>query len=333
MKKFSSLILFLSLVGYSFSSKLTEIQYRNEFTSWMSRNQRSYASEEFITRYSTFKSNLDFINQWNSKGSETILGLNKFADITNDQYRENYLSEPFDSLSSPLIHIKKEGEEVSKNNGVDWRKQGAVSSVKNQIGGCGSWPLSAIGATESAHFLANQKDHLVSLSEQNLIDCSNLNKPCYQGKVNEAFQYIIDAGGIDTEESYPFNGGERGKCNYNSSNSGASLSSYKKVISGSESSLESAVSLKPVATYIDASCLSFQFYSSGIYYEASCSSTDLNLSVLVVGYDSSSSSSDSKYWIVQNSWGTSWGEDGYILMSKDRGNNCGISTMAFYPIV
>ncbi|KAN0026237.1 hypothetical protein ACTFIV_007221 [Dictyostelium citrinum] len=336
MRKYSLLILIL-LIGYSFGT-LTEIQYRNEFTVWMASNQRTYSSIEFVNRYNTFKSNLDFINQWNSKGSETVLALNKFADITNEEYRKNYLifNDNNDintfSSSSQLINNNKKDKEI-KSSGIDWRKKGAVPSVKNQIGGCGSWPLTAVGATESANFLTNPKDPFVSLSVQNLIDCSNLNKQCYQGTVNEAFQYIIDNGGIDSEESYPINGGEPGQCKYNSSNCAAKIKSYEKVKSGSESSLESAVSLKPVAAYIDASLSSFQFYSSGIYYEPSCNSTDLNHSVLIVGFSDSSSSSSSNYWIVQNSWGKNWGEDGYILMSKNREDNCGISKMASYVIV
>ncbi|KAM9986066.1 hypothetical protein ACTFIZ_004319 [Dictyostelium cf. discoideum] len=344
MKKYSLLILIL-FINYSFS-KLTEIQYRNEFTAWMISNQRTYSSNEFNNRYSTFKSNLDFINQWNSKGSKTILSLNKFADISNEEYRKNYLrnNNNINNLSSLLINDKEDKEIKSSNSGsgsgssgIDWRKKGAVPSVKTQIGGCGSWPITAIGATESAHFLANPKDPFISLSMQNLIDCSN--KQCYQGTVNEAFQYIIENGGIDSEESYKFNDGEPGKCKYNSSNSVAKIRSYEKVKSGSESSLESAVSLKPVAAYIDASLTSFQFYSSGIYYEPSCNSTDLNHSVLIVGFSDSSttitttSTDSSNYWIVQNSFGKNWGEHGYILMSKDRDDNCGISRMASYVIV
>ncbi|EAL71008.1 hypothetical protein DDB_G0272742 [Dictyostelium discoideum AX4] len=345
MKKYSLLILIL-FINCSFS-KLTEIQYRNEFTAWMTSNQRTYASSEFTNRYNTFKSNLDFINQWNSKGSKTVLALNEFADISNEEYRKNYLRNDnnINKLSSLLINdkedkeIKSSSSSGSGSSGIDWRKKGAVPSVKSQIGGCGSWPITAVGATESAHFLANPKDPFISLSMQNLIDCSNLNKQCYQGTVNEAFQYIIENGGIDSEESYKFSGGEPGKCKYNSSNSVAKITSYEKVKSGSESSLESAVSLKPVAAYIDASLSSFQFYSSGIYYEPSCNSTDLNHSILIVGFsDFSTTPTDSlkhssNYWIVQNSFGKNWGENGYIFMSKDRDDNCGISKMASYVIV
>ncbi|KAN0052864.1 hypothetical protein ACTA71_012344 [Dictyostelium dimigraforme] len=350
MGKFS-LLIFILFVGNSFG-KLTEMEYRNQFTGWMKTNQKTYSSSEFINIYNTFKSNLDYINQWNSKGSETILALNNFADITNEEFRNNYLSNSINTLAKTTTtsineNSKKEKEFKSSGSGIDWRKKGAVPSVKNQIGDCGSWPITAIGATESAHYLANPNDPFPSLSQQNLIDCSNLNKQqCYQGTVNGAFQYIIDNGGIDSEESYPINGGQRGECKYNSSNSVAKIKSIEMVKSGSESSLESAVSLKPVASYIDASLPSFQFYSSGIYYEPSCNSTDLNHSVLIVGFSDSTAtttttttttstttkSTQSNYWIVQNSWGTSWGMDGYVNMGKGRDNNCGIATMASYPV-
>ncbi|KAK5575179.1 hypothetical protein RB653_010435 [Dictyostelium firmibasis] len=355
MRVLSFLCLLLVSVATA-KQQLSEAQYRNAFTNWMITHQRAYSSEEFATRYNIFKSNMDYVNQWNSKGSETVLGLNTFADITNEEYRNTFLGTKFDASSLVGTQEEKIFSSV-KADSKDWRNEGAVTPIKNQgqCGGC--WSFSTTGSTEGAHFLA--KNELVSLSEQNLIDCSTANSGCDGGLMTDAFQYIISNGGIDTEESYPYEA-KQDTCRYNADNSGATISSFKSVTSGSESSLESAVNINPVSVAIDASHQSFQLYSSGIYYEPDCSSENLDHGVLTVGYGSGSDSSagqssdqssgnassgsswgtdvkastgSGNYWIVKNSWGTSWGIQGYILMSKDRENNCGIATMASFPVV
>ena len=151
--------------------------------------------------------------------------------------------------------------------------------------------------------------------------------------MDSAFNYIIANNGVDTEASYPYETSCSYNCRYNANNKGATISSYYDVKSGSESGLQDAVgNVGPVSVAIDASKASFQLYKSGVYYEPSCSSTSLDHGVLAVGYGYSSSDG-MNYWIVKNSWGTGWGQAGYIWMAKDMNNNCGIATAASYPIV
>jgi len=145
--------------------------------------------------------------------------------------------------------------------------------------------------------------------------------------MTDAFNYIISNGGIDTESSYPYTA-EDGTCHYSAANCGSTLATYSNVQSGSESSLQQSVVVGPTSVAIDASHNSFQMYSSGVYYEPNCSPTQLDHGVLAVGYGTSSGQD---YWIVKNSWGTSWGMAGYIWMSRNRNNNCGIATMASLP--
>jgi len=213
----------------------------------------------------------------------------------------------------------------------DWRTKGAVTPIKNQ-GQCGScWSFSATGSTEGAWFL--KRGDLVSLSEQNLIDCSTAqgNEGCNGGLMDEAFQYIISNHGIDTEASYPYTATGPNQCEYNPVHIGAMLSSYRDVRSGSEVDLLQAVFQTPTSVAIDASHMSFQFYNGGVYNEPACSSTQLDHGVLAIGFGMYQG--DTAYWLVKNSWGPNWGMNGYIMMSRNKNNQCGIATAASYPIV
>jgi len=173
---------------------------------------------------------------------------------------------------------------------------------------------------------------LTSLSEQNLVDCSTAqgNDGCQGGLMDYAFEYVIQNKGIDTEASYRYTATGPNACKFSAANIGDTISSYHDITSGSESELQTAADQQPVSVAIDASNYSFQLYTGGVYYEQDCSSTNLDHGVLVVGYGTSASGS--AYWLVKNSWGTSWGMQGYIQMSKNRNNNCGIATAASYPL-
>ncbi|XP_069938015.1 cathepsin L-like peptidase, partial [Cherax quadricarinatus] len=187
------------------------------------------------------------------------------------------------------------------------------------------------GSLEGQHF--RKTGQLVSLSEQNLIDCSAKygNGGCDGGLMDYAFQYIKDNGGIDTEEAYPYTAKEN-KCCYNASESGAEDTGFVDISEGSEDALMKAVAtVGPVSVAIDASRDSFQFYRHGVYDEADCSSTYLDHGVLVVGYGTTEDGTD--YWLVKNSWGATWGDIGYLKMIRNHNNQCGIATAASYPLV
>ena len=183
---------------------------------------------------------------------------------------------------------------------------------------------------EGAWFKKTNK--LVSLSEQNLVDCDKQSLGCKGGSMQSAFKYVISVGGDDTEQSYPYKG-VNGICNFTKSNIGASIVSFEEVKHADEKALQKAVAkIGPVSVGIDASKPSFHHYSNGTYYDESCSSTKLDHGVLVVGYGGGKGNDDGDYWIVKNSWGLTWGMQGYIHMSRNKKNNCGIATDASYPI-
>jgi len=217
---------------------------------------------------------------------------------------------------------------------VDWRQKGAVTPVKDQ-GQCGScWAFSAVGAMEGAHALATGK--LLSLSEQELVDCVNGGADTCDlgGEMHDGYLWAITAGGEELETSYPYKGTSGNKCAFNVSLSVATFSSYLNVTSGDESALQAAVANAPVSVGIDAASFWFQLYSSGVYDDSSCKSDSASLDhgVLAVGYDHDAASGKD-YWIVKNSWNTVWGNQGYIWMVRNKGNQCGIATDATFPLV
>jgi len=322
--------LFLCLLAVQVFAK-TEQEYEVAFESWVQENGKVYDQHELLYRFRVFKQNMDFVEQFNSEGHEYTVGMNQFADLTNTEFLERYTG-----FNNPLIptfdaeHAFEYDQTQALPTSVDWRTKGVVTGVKDQ-GQCGScWSFSTTGSVEGAWALNYS---LVSLSEQNLMDCSRSygNLGCNGGLMDSAFQYIIANKGIDTEASYPYEESTSYNCRYKAANKGASISNYKDVTKGSESALQNAVVYRgPVSVAIDASNMSFQLYKSGVYYEPKCSSTNLDHGVLAVGYGTGTSGD---YWIVKNSWGTSWGDKGYIYMARNKNNNCGIATQASFPIV
>jgi len=322
---------FAILLVIGLVSAYTEVDYQESFARWMHEHGKTYSAEEFHRRYEAFKANMDFIRDFNADGTHThTVGLNFLADLTNEEYRQIYLGLRFDASSMTRSGAPHEISGRPLADKVDWRTKGAVTPVKDQ-GQCGScWSFSTTGSVEGAHQIAT--GNLVSLSEQNLMDCSSAygNAGCGGGLMDSAFRYIIANHGIDTEASYPYLT-RQGTCAFNTNNIGATISAYKDLPSGDENALQDAVnSIGPISVGIDAGHPSFQLYKSGVYYEPKCSATRLDHGVLAVGYGTDGSND---YWIVKNSWGAAWGDEGYLLMSRNKTNNCGIATLASYPVV
>jgi len=299
----------------------TETEYRQAFLKFVKEHNKSYSQAQFATRYNVFKSNMDFVDTWNTLGYHTV-AINKFADLTAAEFSAIYNG--MNVISNATYMYVASPTDAT----VDWRTKGAVTPIKDQ-GQCGScWSFSATGGLEGAHFLA--KGALVSLSEQNLVDCSTAegNEGCNGGLMTSAFDYIKKNKGIDTEASYPYTATGPNACKFKPADIGSTITGYTNIASGSEADLVAKITEGPVSVAIDASHSSFQLYSSGVYYEPACSSTALDHGVLAVGYGTDGTKD---MYIVKNSWGLTWGNKGFIEMSRNKNNNCGIATMATIP--
>jgi len=315
----------LALLGLTLASAAVfkENEYQLLFSKWMTQYSKKYTHEDFFYRYTVFKGNMDKIYLGNQQNHSYTMGMNIFGDQTLEEFKTRNGYKNIDRSVYRSLNTAPKKAHV-KLSAIDWVKAGAVTGIKDQ-GQCGScWAFSTTGSVEGAVQL--KKKTLTSLSEQQLVDCagSQGNQGCNGGLMDYAFQYIISNKGIGSEASYPYKAVD-GTCKKVASVS--TISSFKDVAEGDEEALYQALTVGPVSIAIEADQACFQFYSGGILSDPSCG-TNLDHGVLLVGYGTASGTA---YWNVKNSWGTSWGEKGFVRMIYGA-NECGLTLAASYPI-
>ncbi|OHT08398.1 Clan CA, family C1, cathepsin L-like cysteine peptidase [Tritrichomonas foetus] len=313
------LSLLLSLVECTYYMPFEE----KSFLSWMRNTNQFYVGNEYQLRFGIFLSNARYVQEHNAGDSKFTVSLNKFAALTPSEYKV-------------MLGYKTgmKAEKVSRGmkkpnvDSIDWREKGVVNEIKDQAA-CGScWAFSAIQAAESAYAISTGT--LESYSEQNLVDCVQGCYGCSGGLMDYAYKYIIDRqkGKMILESDYVYTALD-GVCKFAQFQTVGNVASFLYIAENDEEDLAANVETHgPVAVAIDASHQSFQLYKSGIYDEPECSATFLNHGVGCIGFGSDN---DTKYWIVRNSWGLTWGEEGYIrIIRKD--NRCGIAASACFPL-
>ncbi|KAJ6834249.1 oryzain alpha chain-like [Iris pallida] len=332
----------MSIVSYNAEHPVrglgrTDDEVYRLYEEWLVEHSKNYnALFEKERRFEIFRENLRFVDEHNAAadGGERSfrLGMNKFADLTNEEYRRRFLGvrrEGRRLRSGPGSDRYRAGAGDKLPESVDWRKEGAVAPVKDQ-GSCGScWAFSTVAAVEGINKIVTGE--LKSLSEQELVDCdTSYNQGCNGGLMDYGFQFIINNGGIDTEDDYPYKARD-GRCDTLRRNSKVvSIDSFEDVPVNDESSLKKAVANQPVSVAIEAGGRAFQLYQSGIF-TGTCGA-ELDHGVVAVGYGSENGKD---YWIVRNSWGPDWGESGYIRMERnvpEASGKCGIAVEPSYPV-
>lgn len=353
-----SIVAVAVILAVSLSYALAAITYRDvlkeEWLLFKEKYQKNYNSEEEDNyRFKVFLENKHKVashNRRHANGQHSYsLGINKYADLTHEEfvktmngYKANLKSKNSNTIRAlGLEHpdvVKEKKSLLDKTPErlpafVDWRQHGYVTPIKDQ-GQCGScWAFSSTGALEGQHY--RKTGDLISLSEQNLVDCSKKygNMGCEGGLMENAFKYIRDNHGVDTENSYPYEAHDS-KCRFRNRTVGADDKGYVEIPEGDEKKLMQAIAVKgPVSVAIDASQESFRLYDGGVYDEPLCGNGPDNLDhgVLVVGYGTDPVHGD--YYLVKNSWSETWGQSGYIKMARNKDNQCGIATSAVYPVV
>ena len=297
----------------------TSLRYENTFNSFEARYGKNYINAaERAFRQKVFAYNMEWAQKINSEDHPYTVGATPFADMTNTEFAVSKLCgcmlKP--KMTKPATPIMEPAAEA-----VDWREKGAVTPVKNQAS-CGScWAFSATGAMEGRNFVANGE--LISLSEQQLVDCDHQSSGCGGGLMTYAFEYAKKKG-MCKEEDYPYHAVDE-DCKDDKCTPVVFPKGYEEVPMFDGAALKQAVSQGPVSVAVEADSIVFQMYTGGVIDSTACG-TSLNHGVLAVGYGAD-------YWIVKNSWGESWGDKGYLKIkyTESGAGICGINQMNSYP--
>lgn len=325
-------------VVYDGDASRLRLGAEHHFSLFKRKFGKSYASdEEQDRRFKIFKANMRRALRHQSFDPSAIHGVTEFSDLTPSEFRKAFLGLrgdhrrlrlPVDANQAPILPTE------NLPTDFDWRQRGAVTPVKNQ-GSCGScWSFSTTGALEGANFLATGQ--LVSLSEQQLVDCDHECDPeedvscdsgCNGGLMNSALEYTLKAGGLMREQDYPYTGTDRGTCKFDKSKIAASVANFSVVSLDEDQIAANLVKNGPLAIAINA--VFMQTYIGGVSCPFICSKR-LDHGVLLVGYGSAGYAPirmrDKDYWIIKNSWGQNWGENGFYRICRGR-NICGVDSL------
>ncbi|XP_048828969.1 pro-cathepsin H [Brienomyrus brachyistius] len=325
----AAVLFLLSFLHYADFSPLFSEKDEYHFKSWMSQYNRAYDLEEFYYRLQIFTENKKKIDRHNAGNHKFTMGLNQFSDMTFAEFKKSFLlTEPQNCSATKGGHMTRDGPYPDS---VDWRKKGNyVTPVKNQ-GSCGScWTFSTTGCLESVTAISTGK--LPLLSEQQLVDCAQAfnNHGCNGGLPSQAFEYIKYNKGLMTEDDYPYTGRD-GTCKFNPGKAAVFIKEVVNITKYDEMEMVDAVArLNPVSLAYEVTS-DFMHYKDGIYTSTECHNTTdmVNHAVLAVGYGEDNGT---PYWIVKNSWGANWGQEGYFYIERGK-NMCGLAACSSYPLL
>jgi histolysain len=294
-----------------------------DFQTWAAKHGKTFSIAEGLRRKAIFNQNAKFVAKFNKENSFQLSVEGPFAAMTNEEYKSMLTKRA----------VKKQGEveelSVKADSSVDWRAKGKVPPVRDQAQ-CGScYSFGSLAALEGRLLIQKGGNtNSMDLSEEQIVQCSK-NHGCNGGTGSVVYDYIISNGGVAKESDYPYTAKDASCDQSRAKKVYAKITGYKSVASKNTGALKQALTEGLVDVSIDASSAAFQMYNGGAYTDSKCGTSlfDLNHEVCAVGYGVVDGK---ECWIVRNSWGTSWGDKGYIYMVID-GNTCGVSTDPIYP--
>jgi len=304
---------FLALVAFALA--VSEEQARSQFADFKTTYQRSYGSRDEAV-FQVFKKNLDLAEQYQRRETGTAkYGVTIFMDLSPEDFRAQYLMPKNQTLALPKAPVAPIIHNIQAPDSFDWGAKGVLTPVYDQ-GQCGScWAFSATETMESYWALAGHG--LVGLSMQQIVDCDTTDYGCSGGWTYNAYQYVIGAGGLDSLSSYPYTA-QNGQCAFNPANIAAKFSAWNYVTQSRDENqmLNFLYSTGPLSVCVDAS--SWQYYQGGVL--SSCGDS-IDHCVQATGYQTMSGQ---PVWNVRNSWGTGWGENGYIYLLRGQ-DTCAVA--------
>lgn len=296
------------------------------FSHFMQTHSKQYETTvEHNKRFWIFYRNSELWNKANKQdGGSATYGATKFADLTEDEFAENYLNKVMSSSEvREMRSLLEEVETVDTSTtpvSVDWREKNAVTEVKNQ-GMCGScWAFSTTGNVEGQ--FAIKTGNLTSLSEQELVDCDTVDEGCNGGLPSQAYLEILRIGGLELEADYPYKGkGE--SCQFDKAKARVAVTGGIQLPKDEEQIAAWIAENGPTSIGINAFMM--QFYMGGIAHpwKYMCRPSRLDHGVLITGFGEEDGV---PFWNIKNSWGTTWGEKGYYRIYRGA-NCCGVSEM------
>jgi len=295
------------------------------FAAWAASFGKVYNGEtEYAAREQIYNQNVAKIEAHNSKALSWSMDVNQFADLTEDEFVAEYTGLLDQPTSLSDVNLGTMEEVAVTEDAIDWTTKGAVNPIKNQ-GQCGScWAFSTVGTLESAYQISTGK--LYSLAEQQLVDCDRQDNGCSGGWPHTAYDGYFSGAGVCSEDSYTYTARD-GTCQDSSCDvklPQGTVTGHKNV-GQTSSGLKSALSQQPVSVTVNAGQL--QFAANGVV-TGDCQG-QINHAVIAVGYGTDGQD----YFKIRNSWGTSWGEQGYIRLAQEGGSQGTACLLQYAPVV